>query len=801
MTSTILSSNQEIDVATTPNPVLSDTSADIAVLTDGTSVVVFVDQGVVSFRLYETGGTALGTLQTVAGTTGVEFVEITALSGGGFALAYTEGGNTLHVQYFGATGVPQGSAQTVTTTGDISPTPPDIIELDDGRLLLTWDERETASPFDYSVQGQYLSATGALSGGVFELANTATTAPNSSTTPLSNGGFALVHDVAGASFYDRNEVVLQTFDAAGNSVIGPIQVNTTTTQWQTMADVTELSNGNIAVIWNNNFNLDGSLTGVAGQVFAADGTPVGAEFLVNQENYLDQLDAQLVALPGGGFLVAWDAWHASGNANITGSGQEIMGRIFNNDGTAAGDEFQINVDGSAAQLYPSLAVSAAGDLSVVWQGAEQGGDTWVIDLRQYTVSGGVTPPPPVNTPTTGNDTLSGTEGPDSIDGLAGNDSISGLGGNDTLLGNAGNDTLLGEAGTDSLDGGDGDDSLNGGFGNDTLNGGAGADTLIGGTDQDVLNGGTHGDLLEGQQGDDELNGEGGADTLIGGLGNDTLDGGDLDDWLRGDAGADVLDGGNGNDRLIGGDDSDVAYGRLGNDLFFGGQGFDSLFGLLGDDTLFGGLGNDRLYGGVGNDSLVGADQNDTLVGDWGNDFMDGGTGDDWMNGGGDADYLVGRTGNDTIFGGQGFDTLIGQLGNDVLYSGWGNDQAYGGDGNDELWGGNQNDTLDGGTGIDTLVGGKQNDRLIGGADDDLFVFVDGDGVDVIVDFDALSAAEKLDLSGVSAIANLAALNLGNPNAGAATQVGADVVINTGGGNSVTLLGVNLGDLDGSDFIF
>ena len=66
---------------------------------------------------------------------------------------------------------------------------------------------------------------------------------------------------------------------------------------------------------------------------------------------------------------------------------------------------------------------------------------------------------------------------------------------------------------------------------------------------------------------------------------------------------------------------------------------------------------------------------------------------------------------------------------------------------------------------------------------------------------ALSAAEKLDLSGVSAIANLAALNLGNPNAGAATQVGADVVIDTGGGNSVTLLGVNLGDLDGSDFIF
>ena len=397
--------------------------------------------------------------------------------------------------------------------------------------------------------------------------------------------------------------------------------------------------------------------------------------------------------------------------------------------------------------------------------------------------------------------IKGLTGRDRIHGAFGDDTVWGDDGFDTLYGGPGSDTLDGQGGEDLLEGGDGDDRLDGGFGNDTLRGGLGADTLIGGTDDDTLNGGGHNDLLEGQQGDDLLLGDLGADTLIGGFGADTLNGGDLDDWLRGDAGADMLDGGGGNDVLVGGDDSDVAYGRLGNDLFFGGQGFDTLFGLLGNDTLFGGMGNDRLYGGVGNDSLIGADQNDTLVGDFGNDFLDGGDGNDWMNGGGDGDYLTGRTGNDTIFGGQGFDTLIGQLGDDVLYAGWGNDRAFGGDGNDALWGGNQNDTLEGGAGHDTLTGGMQDDVLTGNAGNDIFVFVDGDGRDTISDFEALNGSERIDLSGVTAIAGLAALDLAHSFTGAAVQSGANVVINTGGGNAITLLGVSIADLDESDFIF
>ena len=69
------------------------------------------------------------------------------------------------------------------------------------------------------------------------------------------------------------------------------------------------------------------------------------------------------------------------------------------------------------------------------------------------------------------------------------------------------------------------------------------------------------------------------------------------------------------------------------------------------------------------------------------------------------------------------------------------------------------------------------------------------GEEILID-----AAEQIDLSAVSAIASLADLDLADPNAGAVTQVGADVVIDLSGGNSVTLLNVRLGDLDAGDFL-
>ena len=63
-----------------------------------------------------------------------------------------------------------------------------------------------------------------------------------------------------------------------------------------------------------------------------------------------------------------------------------------------------------------------------------------------------------------------------------------------------------------------------------------------------------------------------------------------------------------------------------------------------------------------------------------------------------------------------------------------------------------------------------------------------------------SHAGKIDLSDVGAITPLADPDQGSATSGAAIQVGADVVIDTGGGNSITLVTVSSSDLEATDFL-
>ena len=288
-----------------------------------------------------------------------------------------------------------------------------------------------------------------------------------------------------------------------------------------------------------------------------------------------------------------------------------------------------------------------------------------------------------------------------------------------------------------------------------------------------------------------INGDGTANILVGSAQADTIDGGAGADLIEGGASNDLLIAAAGTDTVLGGDGADTLDGGGGRDRLDGGNQADELLGRAGNDTLLGGNGDDRLQGGYDNDLLKGQVGNDTMIGQDGSDTLNGGVGDDLLQGGRGYDFLDGQTGDDVLEGGAGFDTLEGGAGFDIL---------DGGDGRDLLDGGKHADTIYGGTGNDTIIGGLGHDELHGEAGSDIFVFEDGHGNDRIEDFDALDNAEKIDLSLVSAITSLADLDLADPNNGAATQVGLDVVIATGGSNQITLVGVNIADLDANDFI-
>ncbi len=423
-------------------------------------------------------------------------------------------------------------------------------------------------------------------------------------------------------------------------------------------------------------------------------------------------------------------------------------------------------------------------------------------------------------------------------------SLSGTDFADNMTGGAGNDEFITRQGNDTVDGGGGFDRLRydrsgvdavnvdmfAGTASGTWNGQAfsdvftnieqvrgsreGNDTMSGGIGRDYIQGRGGDDMINGRGGNDELFGEDGNDVLLGAFGFDTLNGGDGNDVLNGGQNTDLLNGGNGNDRLVGNVGFDNLYGDAGNDTLYGGTEADRLYGGDDDDLLFGGanfsLSADRLFGENGNDTLNGEAGFDLLDGGAGNDLLNGGAqadnlfgraGDDTLNGEDGLDRLFGGAGNDLASGGTGRDGLFGDAGNDTLNGNQGDDRFFGGSGNDALNGGAGVDTLNGGSGFDRLDGGTGNDLLFGRFNADFFVFEDGHGNDTIADFTPLNRFENINLSGVSAINSLADLNLGSATAGAATQDGANVVIDTGGGNSITLNNVVLGVLNADDFVF
>ena len=121
---------------------------------------------------------------------------------------------------------------------------------------------------------------------------------------------------------------------------------------------------------------------------------------------------------------------------------------------------------------------------------------------------------------------------------------------------------------------------------------------------------------------------------------------------------------------------------------------------------------------------------------------------------------------------------------------------FGGAGDDTMNGGAGNDQIYGQSGSDTLNGAAGNDILTGGDGDDTFVFTNGHGADSISDFTAGAGSDDdIDLSGHSAVGDFGAVQA------AAGQVGADTVIDLGDGDTITLLGVNVGTLHQDDFLF
>jgi serralysin len=233
----------------------------------------------------------------------------------------------------------------------------------------------------------------------------------------------------------------------------------------------------------------------------------------------------------------------------------------------------------------------------------------------------------------------------------------------------------------------------------------------------------------------------------------------------------------------------------GVDTVTGSAGDDVLRSLSGDDSVGGGLGNDTLDGGTGADTVMAGSGNDLIVDASGLNYLRGEDGNDSISGGSDFDDANGNMGNDTIHGnggddysvgGKDNDNLFGDAGNDIVWGNLGNDTCDGGDGADQVRGGQGDDVVNGGAGNDFVSGDRGNDTITGGAGADNFHDSQDAGIDRVLDF-SVAEGDRVQLDPGTTYT--------------LSQVGADTVLDMGGGNQMILVGVSMSSLTASSIFF
>ena len=363
LVNTITASNQE--------------ASSVAGLSSGGFVVTWEDNQIsVEAQLFAANGAEVGTefkVNTV--TTGDNYgPSVTGLPNGGFVETWQRnlgGAVSIMAQVFAASGAAVGSEFTVVSSTSSSPSNPYVTALSNGNFVVTWTDDTSTPPGDgsgASAQAQLFSANGTPIGTEF-VVNTTTVDDQEpgGITALANGGFVVTwEDSSGTGDVSGTwSIKAQVYDANGNRVGSQLDVNTTTAGNQLDPSVAGLANGNFVVTWEDNSGIGGDASGygIKGQLFGANGTAIGSEFLVNTQTANDQTVPQITALSNGGYVITWQ--DSSGTLGDN-SGTSIMAQVFDANGNEFGSQFLVNSETGGYQTAPTIGSLANGGFVVTW---------------------------------------------------------------------------------------------------------------------------------------------------------------------------------------------------------------------------------------------------------------------------------------------------------------------------------------------------------------------------------------------------------------------------------------------------
>ena len=590
--------------------------------------------------------------------------------------------STVVAQLFDLNGRKLGAEFTVATGGAGEPA---VTALQDGRLVITWTV-EAPYPQSFDVHGQIFDPSGNRIGSEF-IANTQLNGfqDGSSVAALSNGGFVVVWKQPEDTTYDNFHA--QVFAADGSKVGGEFIATDGLAGDKYHFSVVGLSGGGFVIGWDESAgevaDQYGNLSaGERAQVFDNSGNKVGAAFAVNTIVPGSQAGLTLAALPTGGFVAAWADDGNRYHPDFYPQDIGVWTQFFDAHGGKVGSPILASSLGGAGQISPSIAVSAS-SLMVTWKDSNATSDSPAGHLRSQALD------------FSGNKLGAEFSVNPGLDARVTYDSDIALSNGAYVIGwdnNAGpqynNDDVVARMLFPVVHGTEGDDVFTGTAGRDFYIGHGGNDTIHGGAEDD---------------------------SLSGAAGNDYLDGG---------AGADTMEGGTGNDIYIVDSLSDVVIEQPG-------EGTDEVRTTLATYVLPANVENLTGTSAIGQ-TLTGNGLDNVITGNSGNDVIDGGTGADHMTGGlGDDTYYVGNIGDVvTENAGEGTDEVRTTLASYVLAANVENLTGLSTSGQ-TLTGNDLDNVITGNSGNDVIDGGAAGSDTINAQGGDDIIYVHGTGADTV----------------------------------------------------------------------
>lgn len=276
----------------------------------------------------------------------------------------------------------------------------------EGGFVVVWESFGSLGGDDSyrSVQARRYSSAGLPVGGEFQV-NTYTPYHQFSPTVADDpqGGFVVAW-ASGADFTRFDSIRARRLDPDGTPIGEEIIVNSNS-QVDNMAPSIGIDDlGNFVVTWfsNGSPGSDDDEWSIQARKFASDGTPLGAQFQVNQFTTGSQEYPAIAVETEGDFVIAWQSY---GSFESDESGFSVQARRFTSDGSPVGSQFQVIVMTLSGQGRADVDVDPSGDFVVVWTSYESGGsdnDNGSIQARRFGSDGlPVEPESQVNVFTTG----------------------------------------------------------------------------------------------------------------------------------------------------------------------------------------------------------------------------------------------------------------------------------------------------------------------------------------------------------------------------------------------------------------